>query len=100
MPIPSTDNDRVARTLAWGICFSLCFHAVLFSPQLADLLTTKPAEAEAAEAKDAKDPKNKTDEQKKAEEARIKAEKDAAEWAKTKELVAQRQAAAAAEEGE
>ena len=68
MPIPSTDNDRVARTLAWGICFSLCFHAILFSPQLADLLTTKPAEAEAAAAKDAKDPKNKTDEQKKAEE--------------------------------
>ena len=68
MPIPSTDNDRVGRTLAWGICFSLCFHAVLFSPQLADLLTTKSAEAEAAEAKEAKDPKNKTEEQKKAEE--------------------------------
>ena len=32
------------------------------------------------------------------EEARIKAEQDAADWAKTKELVAQRQAAAAAEE--
>ena len=41
----------------------------------------------------------KEEEQKKAEEARIKAEKDAAEWAKTKELVAQRQAAAAAVEG-
>jgi hypothetical protein len=40
----------------------------------------------------------KEEEHKKAEEARIKAEQDAADWAKTKELVAQRQAAAAAEE--
>lgn len=38
MPVPRADSDRVGVALAWGVVFSLVFHVILFSPQLAALL--------------------------------------------------------------
>jgi hypothetical protein len=81
---PRADNDRVGTGLAWGVVFSLCFHMVLFSPQLAFQLMgqLKPAESAPEKAKEmekSKDP-NKPDapktpeERKKEEEERKKEE--------------------------
>ena len=69
---PRADNDRVGTGLAWGVVFSLCFHMVLFSPQLAFQLLgqLKPAESAPEKAKEkekGKDP-NKPDAQKTPEE--------------------------------
>lgn len=70
---PRADNDRVGTGLAWGVVFSLCFHMVLFSPQLAFQLMgqLKPAESEPEKAKE----KEKTEAQKKADERKTPEER-------------------------
>jgi len=71
---PRADNDRVGTGLAWGVVFSLCFHMVLFSPQLAFQLMgqLKPAESapEKAKEKEKSEAQRKADERKTPEERR------------------------------
>jgi len=70
---PRADNDRVGTGLAWGVVFSLCFHMVLFSPQLAFQLMgqLKPAESAPEKAKE----KEKTEAQEKADERKTPEER-------------------------
>ena len=92
---PRADNDRVGTGLAWGVVFSLCFHMVLFSPQLAFQLMgqLKPAESAPEKAKE----KEKTAEQKKADERKTPEERKKEEEERKKEAAnpeAQKKAAA------
>ena len=68
MPVPRTDSEHVGRSHAWGLAFSVAFHALLFSPQLAEWAWRKdspdagaknPAKAPDA-AKDRPQPKQTT----------------------------------------
>ena len=92
---PRADNDRVGTGLAWGVVFSLCFHMVLFSPQLAFQLLgqLKPAESAPEKAKE----KEKTEAQKKADERKTPEERKREEEERKKEEAnpeAQKKAAA------
>jgi hypothetical protein len=80
---PRADNDRVGTGLAWGVVFSLCFHMVLFSPQLAFQLMgqLKPAESAPEKAKE----KERSEAQRKADERKTPEERKKEEEERKKE---------------
>ena len=51
--MPTTAPDRVGRALLWGLAFSVAFHAVLFSPQLAMLLDPEHRDEFVAQVREA-----------------------------------------------